>query len=194
MANDVDQLQRTLIDLTEATGFNKLHSDTHRSHTMWPRKDEDTRQALYGFSDTLDDAAAAILGYTFSEWPHDSRQQILLIYGCLQALFIQQDSVKFLTDYAGIEFKPDGGAIAMIRSVRNSIAGHPHPEMKRGRHRATFLHLGYLSKEEWKFTSDKRRKFRPIEAATEQALQLRPILESAVSRIYEDWGHVFDST
>ena len=168
-----------------------MHSATHRLHSKWPKDGQSIRQAIYGFQDTLQDSASAIIGYGFAQWPEDVRQKLLYIYGFLQALYIQQDSVKYFTKYANPDIKICGSAIKNVREVRNSIAGHPHPEKNHQRHRATFLHLASLRKDEWSYTSEKPKSFRPIAMATDQAKELQPFLSQLVDCVRRDWGHVF---
>jgi len=59
----------------------------------------------------------------------DDGKKYLLVYGALQALFIQQDAVGNLAEALNISYTPDP-LLEHIREIRNDSVGHP---TKRGR-------------------------------------------------------------
>lgn len=54
----------------------------------------------------------------------DDGEKYLLVYGALQALFIQQDAVRNLTEALNISYTPDP-LLEHIREIRNDSIGHP---------------------------------------------------------------------
>ena len=54
----------------------------------------------------------------------DNGEKYLLVYGALQALFIQQDAVRNLTEALNISYTPDP-LLEHIREIRNDSIGHP---------------------------------------------------------------------
>ncbi len=54
----------------------------------------------------------------------DDGEKYLLVYGALQALFIQQDAVRNLTEALNIGYTPDP-LLEHIREIRNDSIGHP---------------------------------------------------------------------
>jgi hypothetical protein len=74
--------------------------------------------------DTVDDTELAIRAYEqFGKAPTVG-DLYLLVYGVLQALFVQQDAVKNLCAALVIDYEPDE-LLKEIRDTRNDIAGHP---------------------------------------------------------------------
>jgi hypothetical protein len=74
--------------------------------------------------DTVGDTDLAISAYEQSSNPTSVAATYLLVYGILQALFIQQDAVENLCQALVIDYKPDR-LLKEIRDVRNDSTGHP---------------------------------------------------------------------
>ena len=74
--------------------------------------------------DTIGDTELAIDAYEAAGNPHTEGTAYLLVYGVLQALFVQQDSVENLCQALSIEYVRDPVQIN-IREIRNDSAGHP---------------------------------------------------------------------
>jgi hypothetical protein len=74
--------------------------------------------------DTVGDTELAIRAYEQSGTPPTVGDLYLLVYGVLQALFIQQDAVKNLCQALAIHYEPDK-LLKEIRDIRNDSAGHP---------------------------------------------------------------------
>lgn len=78
--------------------------------------------------DVLEDTTYAISSYINDSFPNDDGLKYIYVYGILQALFLQQDSLKHLTcallsrnekDY------PENEEFEKIRNIRNEAIGHP---------------------------------------------------------------------
>lgn len=74
--------------------------------------------------DVIGDTSMAINSYQRHEWPEDAGLQYLLVYGLLQALILQQDSVRHLSEVFGLPHQKDP-RLEQIRNVRHHAAGHP---------------------------------------------------------------------
>jgi tetratricopeptide (TPR) repeat protein len=74
--------------------------------------------------DTVGDTELAISAYEQSSKPPTVAATYLLVYGILQALFIQQDAVENLCQALVIDYAPDR-LLKEIRDVRNDSTGHP---------------------------------------------------------------------
>jgi hypothetical protein len=80
---------------------------------------------FYGAADALLDAstAAAAFGRAVRK---DSAIDLLVCYGFLQALYIQQDAVLTLSHAVGLRWHPnDDPILRKIRDIRNRLTGHP---------------------------------------------------------------------
>src|SRR4030042_3035139 len=79
--------------------------------------------------DTIKDTELAIGAYEQSNKPSPVGAALLLVYGALQALFIQQDAVENLCQAIDLAYVRDK-LLTDIREIRNDSTGHP---TKRGR-------------------------------------------------------------
>ncbi len=74
--------------------------------------------------DTIGDTELAISAYEKASKPPIVAAIYLLVYGLLQALFIQQDAVENLRQALGFDYKPHK-LLREIREIRSDSAGHP---------------------------------------------------------------------
>jgi len=74
--------------------------------------------------DTIGDTSLAMDSYLKLEFPLDSGQKYIFIYGILQVLFVQQDAVKNLLQSLNIEYSRNE-KLKEIRNIRNNAIGHP---------------------------------------------------------------------
>lgn len=74
--------------------------------------------------DTIGDTELAIDAYNASGNPDSDGAAYLVVYGALQALFIQQDAVENLCQALAIIYVRDS-RLKDIREIRNDSAGHP---------------------------------------------------------------------
>lgn len=78
--------------------------------------------------DVLEDTTYAISSYSNDSFPNDDGLKYIYIYGILQALFLQQDSLRHLTcALLSINEKdyPVNEELEKIRNIRNESIGHP---------------------------------------------------------------------
>ncbi|MDP2918854.1 MAG: hypothetical protein Q8O43_01365 [Dehalococcoidia bacterium] len=74
--------------------------------------------------DAVGDTELAICAYEQSSNPSTVGASYLLVYGALQALFIQQDAVENLCQALVIDYVPHR-LLTEIRDIRNDSTGHP---------------------------------------------------------------------
>ncbi len=79
--------------------------------------------------DVIGDTELAFAAYGRLPEPNDDGTAYILIYGFLQALFVQQDAVCHLCEALDISYSPDP-LLVEIREIRNDAIGHP---TKRGK-------------------------------------------------------------
>ena len=74
--------------------------------------------------DTIGDTEFAIAAYGASPKPNSEGATYLLVYGILQALFIQQDAVDNMCKALQIDYVIDP-SLKEVREIRNDSIGHP---------------------------------------------------------------------
>lgn len=80
---------------------------------------------FYGAADALLDASMASSAFGKAV-KSDPAINLLICYGFLQAIYIQQDAVWTLSRAVGIQWHPNQNpALAKIRDMRNRLTGHP---------------------------------------------------------------------
>ena len=89
--------------------------------------------------DVIEDTELAITAYLSRECGESTKNHYLAVYGLLQALFAQQDAVKFLCIPLGVLEEKDPWKkypkIKKIREIRNDTIGHA---TKRGNNKPSF--------------------------------------------------------
>lgn len=81
--------------------------------------------------DVIGDTELALNAFLIKDWPDDDGGKHLMVYGVLQALFIQQDAVRNLSEALRIEYLMDP-LLNEIREIRHDTVGHPTKrELKR---------------------------------------------------------------
>jgi hypothetical protein len=104
----------------------RIHQKSQDYFTFaYGRRERADWRMFYGATDALLDAstAAAAFGEAVrGQAPAD----LLVCYGFLQALYIQQDAVWTLSRAVGLEWHPNKDpTIKKIRDIRNRLTGHP---------------------------------------------------------------------
>lgn len=110
----------------------------HRYQSVY-LDDRDVWNQICSSLDVLDDTQNAIRSYSKSMFPDEIGAKYLLLYGLLQALFVQQDAIKHLSEALGFEYKKNSH-LNEIREIRNNSVGHP---TRRGRDNET-LHYYHI--------------------------------------------------
>lgn len=114
-----------------------------------PRKQHEIMQnsanwyMLCSSMDIIGDMEYALESY-LSKNPDSSEigRMYLLIFGALQALYVQQDAIKHLHDAFDITYTMDP-SIEVIREIRNDAAGHP--TNRRNKKSFNFINRSFLS-------------------------------------------------
>ena len=118
--------------------------------------------------DAIEDTQGAISAFTNANSPKERGQNILLIYGFLQALFVQQDGLHnlyrcvFNSDINQKDFFDKFSFDNEIRNVRNDIAGHP-TNRKRDTEFYFFDKSEQISKDKFVYAGYYISKFKSVE-------------------------------
>lgn len=107
--------------------------------------DKDKWHQLCSSMDAIGDTEAAIAAFESSDDRNTVGERYLVIYGLLQALFVQQDAVHHFCDSIGFIWRPrDTPRIHEIRELRNDCVGHPTNRTRSSNHRS-FHHIVQIS-------------------------------------------------
>ena len=111
-------------DLTDIRG--RIHRKSHEYFTLaYGRREKSNWRMFYGATDALLDASMAAGAFNRAV-KSDPAIDLLVCYGFLQALYIQQDSVWTLSRSLGLKWHPnDDPRLKEIRDIRNRLTGHP---------------------------------------------------------------------
>jgi len=94
-------------------------------------KDSDNWNQICSSLDTIGDTLYSQEDYLNSEYPSSVGLKYIFTYGLLQAIFIQQDSMRNLSEAFDIQFKLTD-RLKEIRSLRNASIGHPTKNRAKG--------------------------------------------------------------
>ncbi len=119
-------------------------NNPRKRHTLM--QDTAAWNLLCSCLDTLGDTELAIRAYKQSHKPPTVADLYLLVYGVLQALFIQQDAVENLCQALVIDYVPDK-LLKDIRDIRNDSTGHPSKRGSGKGHAYNFIGRSSLTKE-----------------------------------------------
>ena len=94
-------------------------------------KDSDNWNQICSSLDTIGDTLYSQQDYLNAEYPSSTGLKYIFTYGLLQALFIQQDAMRHLSEAFGIQFELTD-RLKEIRSLRNASIGHPTKNKTKG--------------------------------------------------------------
>jgi len=106
------------------------HDPRHQSRLL---ADRFVWHQLWTAMDVIDDVDSALTAYEQNDFPNNTGEKYLRIYGALQGLFIQQDAlldlIKVIHPTKEIAFND---VLKDIREVRNASVGHPTRMERKG--------------------------------------------------------------
>ena len=108
----------------------RKHINTHRYQVGFFKDPSNWNQicsSLYVIGDTI----CAIQSYCKSEFPNDDGLKYIYIYGLLQSLFLQQDSLRHLSEAFNVTYNASQ-TLLDIRGIRNAAIGHPTKQNQKG--------------------------------------------------------------
>jgi len=126
----ISELEQEIRDL--------INSPRKRTNLL---KDKADWSKLCSSLDVIGDTEQAFNSYLDIQEPNSFSEKYLILYGVLQALFIQQDAVTHLSEALGLTYTVDP-LLTQIREIRNDSSGHP---TKRGGKGNKFNHISRMS-------------------------------------------------
>lgn len=103
-------------------------------------KSRETWNQICSSLDVIGDTVLCIRDYVASPYPSSDGLKYIYTYGILQALFLQQDAVRHLSEAFVVSY-PESPTLMRIRDIRNAAIGHP---TKQNIKKAT--HYNYISR------------------------------------------------
>ncbi|MCP4978283.1 MAG: hypothetical protein GY931_19215 [Maribacter sp.] len=124
---EIESLIQQIGELDEAV---RKHINTHR-YQVDLLKDSSNWNQICSSLDVIGDTIYAIGSYEAADFPKDYGLQYIYTYGLLQALFLQQDAIRHLSEAFGIELA-SSQILLDIRGIRNASIGHPTKQKQKG--------------------------------------------------------------
>lgn len=109
------------IDQLEESVRNHINTTRYQSYLL---KDLNNWNQICSSLDTIGDTTYSIQEYILADYPESIGLKYIFTYGLLQALFIQQDAMRNLSEAFDIEFELTD-RLKKIRTLRNASIGHP---------------------------------------------------------------------
>jgi len=140
--------------------------------------------------DVIGDTVLCIEDYVSSPYPSTTGLKYIFTYGILQALFLQQDAVRHLSEAFDFEYTPSDG-LMKIRNIRNAAIGHPTKhQIKTSKY---YNYISRMSLAKTGFTlmrssSEEETRFLDIDVSTiiaEQLADIETALNSLAGKLKE---------
>ncbi len=108
--------------------------------------------------DLVTDTIHATRSYVELEFPEDTGQRHLLLYGLLQALFLQQDGLRHIAQALGVQIQFPR-TLRQIRDIRNDAIGHPSKRgLGQGQQSSHFINGMSISKRSFQIMTARSNK------------------------------------
>lgn len=117
---DISVQLNTMYELEKSV---RDHINTHR-YQIDLLNDSRTWNQICSSLDVIGDSCIAIESYCSNAYPEDIGLKYVYTYGILQALFIQQDALRNLTEAFQFDYEMPI-TLKKIRGLRNASIGHP---------------------------------------------------------------------
>ena len=141
--------------------------------------------------DVTEDTETALESYLEKDFPQDDGKKYLVVYGVLQALYVQQDAVENLVESLNLP-KSHLSSLNMIkdiREIRNKSIGHPTKKEKRQKPKSYhFISRITMSKEGFQLVSDfpdKRTEFTDVNTI-ELIKRQKEAIKEVLKKVYDD--------
>lgn len=182
MSTGPDEMLRRISKLEDAV---REFSNTAR-HQPGLLQSRETWNQICSSLDVIGDTVLCIEDYVSSSYPSTTGLRYIFTYGILQALFLQQDAVRHLSEAFDFAYTPSKG-LMKIRNIRNAAIGHPTKhEIKKSKH---YNYISRMSLAKTGFTlmrssPEENTQFLDVDVSTIIAEQLADI-ETALNSLAE---------
>ncbi|MDD5222463.1 MAG: hypothetical protein PHE84_00605 [bacterium] len=145
-----------------AIEIRKYVNEFHLYDKHFLDRNDDWKSICVGM-DLLEDSCLALIYYEENAVGGSDGEKYLKLYGFLQAVFLQQDSIKFIYEnLLGHSLKPDpNSAWEEIRNLRNLTTGHPIKQGWDNKIKRCFVHRITLKKDSFSVTVFDNQKSAP---------------------------------
>ena len=143
--------------------------------------------------DVIDDIDMALEAYLTADFPNDTGEKYLRIYGVLQALFVQQDALRHLIDIIRPSVQVElSDVLKEVRDLRSASIGHPTEFKRKGEksvHAISRITLGKDGFQMLSFDEKNGTSFRNVPVRTlveKQRTEATRILLEVVKQLQEE--------
>lgn len=178
--SDIDQSIARVRELEETV---RNHINTHRYQSVWIENSDGWNQICSSL-DVIGDTICSIESYQSHPFPDETGMKYIVTYGILQALFIQQDALRHLSEAFEIEFQVSP-ALKEIRENRNAAIGHPTKQNRGGE--CHYSHVSRMSLSKRGFDFLRFSGSRPHEVVR---VDILAAIESQLNCIADDYNRV----
>jgi hypothetical protein len=137
----IESLLKKIIDLEKTV---RDHINTH-CYQVELLKDSGNWNQICSSLDMIGDSIYAIRSFQELAFPEDSGLKYIYTYGLLQALFLQQDALRHLSEAFNLPYTPSQ-VLLDIRGIRNASIGHPTKQNQKGQRFYNYISRISMSK------------------------------------------------
>ncbi len=169
-----------------------------REHINKPRKqylliESGTKwNMLCSSMDVIEDTELAFDAYIEKDYPAQDGDKYLLVYGLLQALFVQQDAMRNLCKALDIKYEITS-ELRTIREIRNDSIGHPTKRNSGPTSTYNYISRVTLQKPGFQlmteYSDGRHESFREInilELVDQQRKQLEEVADNVISKLEKE--------
>jgi len=128
--SNLSDIEQSIARVRKLEDSVRKHINTHRYQSVL-LEDTDSWNQICSSLDVIGDTVCSIESYYSQPFPDEIGMQYIVIYGILQALFIQQDALRHLSEAFEIEYQANP-ILKAIREKRNAAIGHPTKQNRGG--------------------------------------------------------------
>lgn len=178
--SDIGQSIAKVRELEESV---RSHINTHRYQSVLLEESNSWNQICSSL-DVIGDTVCSIESYQSLPFPDETGMKYIVTYGILQALFIQQDALRHLSEAFGIEYQVNP-VLKEIREHRNAAIGHP-TKLNRGGE-CYYNHVSRISLSKSGFDLLRFSQSRPLEMVR---VDIVSAIESQLNCISDDYKRI----
>lgn len=180
--SDIEQSISQVRELEESV---RSHINTHRYQSVL-LEDSNSWNQICSSLDVIGDTVCSIESYQSQPFPDETGMKYIVTYGILQALFIQQDALRHLSEAFEIEYQVNP-VLKEIRENRNAAIGHPTKQNRGGE--CYYNHVSRISLSKSGFDLLRFSRSRPHEMVR---VDIISAIELQLNCIADDYNRIIE--
>lgn len=181
--NKLSDIGQSIAQVRELEESVRSHINTHRYQSVL-LEDSNSWNQICSSLDVIGDTVFSIESYQSQPFPDETGMKYIVTYGILQALFIQQDALRHLSEAFEIEYQVNP-ILKEIRENRNAAIGHPTKQNRGGE--CYYNHVSRISLSKSGFDLLRFSRSRPHEMLR---VDIISAIESQLNCIAEDYKRI----